>query len=252
MASSAAQVAFNSGWGLHAPQREPDKSKFRSSLSNSLLASLSSDALQELESITSIADYKRGDILFLEQEMLNRVFIVVSGELRLSLQDVRGRRLAFEIARRCSVLGMPEALFDGPCEWSAEILYPSTIGVIGRDSFRRFADRHPEIFRIVSMELARTVHCACATLRIVGLSSCVRKRLALQLLEWGERGRKSGDQTQFCMAMTHAQIAEFIGAVRESVTRGLLNFKRSGLVEIRGCMLKIPSTAALRRFAECC
>jgi CRP/FNR family cyclic AMP-dependent transcriptional regulator len=84
----------------------------------------------------------------------------------------------------------------------------------------------------------------------VGLTSCVRKRLAEQLLMWGEQGNKTGDQTQFCMALTHAQIAEFIGAVRETVTRALTAFKQRGLVEVRGCMLKIPSTTALRKYAE--
>jgi CRP-like cAMP-binding protein len=54
------------------------------------------------------------------------------------------------------------------------------------------------------------------------------------------------------MALTHAQIAEFIGAARESVTRGLAEFKQRGLVEIRGSMLKIPSTTALRKYAERC
>jgi DNA-binding transcriptional regulator LsrR (DeoR family) len=52
------------------------------------------------------------------------------------------------------------------------------------------------------------------------------------------------------MALTHAQIAEFIGAVRETVTRALTAFKQRGLVEVRGCMLKIPSTTALRKYAE--
>ena len=99
-------------------------------------------------------------------------------------------------------------------------------------------------------ELIGTIQNACSTLRILGLSSCVRKRLASQLLAWGEHGSKAGDQAQFRMALTHAQIAEFIGAVRESVTRGLIAFKQRGLVEIHGSMLRIPSTTALRRYAE--
>ena len=61
-------------------------------------------------------------------------------------------------------------------------------------------------------------------------------------------------QTQFTStsskASQHAQIAEFIGATRETVTRALTVFKERGLVEIRGCTLKIPSTTALRKYAE--
>jgi CRP/FNR family transcriptional regulator len=145
---------------------------------------------------------------------------------------------------------MDSALYESLTEWSAETLYPSRIGHIGRAEFYRFAERHPELYRIASKELIGTLQHACSTLRILGLSSCVRKRLASQLLAWGERGSKTGDQAQFRMALTHAQIAEFIGTARESVTRGLIAFKQRGLVEVYGSMMRIPSTKALRRYAE--
>ena len=122
--------------------------------------------------------------------------------------------------------------------------------MITRDDFLRFAQQYPEVYRLATVELMTILKHACATLRIVGLSPSVRKRLASQLLAWGEQGKKTGDQTQFCMALTHAQIAEFIGAVRETVTRTLADFKQRGLIEIRGCMLKIPSMTSLRKYVE--
>jgi CRP/FNR family transcriptional regulator len=207
-------------------------------------------ALRELESIMSIVDYNSGHILFLEQESLSQVFVVIAGEVRLSLQDAGGRRLTLRVAKRGAVLGMHSTLFGSPSEWSADTLFPSKIGLIERSAFLRFAQRHPEINQLAAIELMTIHRNACATLRIVGLTTCVRKRLASQLLEWGQRGNITGDQTQFRMALTHSQIAEFIGAVRETVTRALIAFKQRGLVEIRGSMLRIPSTTALRMYAE--
>jgi CRP-like cAMP-binding protein len=54
---------------------------------------LPAEALRELESIMSTVDYDAGSILFLEQEQLNRVFVVLSGDVRLSLQDIGGKNL---------------------------------------------------------------------------------------------------------------------------------------------------------------
>ncbi len=250
MANTAAQVAFNSGWNVHTPHLVSDKCDFLSWAANTSLGTLPAEALREIESIVSIVDYNAGDILFLEQQALSQVFVILAGDVRLSLQDIGGRRLTFRIARRGAVLGMHSALFGSLSEWSADTLYPSKIALITRGDFLRFAQRYPEVYRLATAELMTTLGYACATLRIVGLSSCTRKRLATQLLAWGEQGNKTGDQTQFCMPLTHAQIAEFIGAVRETVTRALTVFKQRGLVEFRGCMLKIPSTAALREYAE--
>jgi CRP-like cAMP-binding protein len=250
MASTAAQTAFNSGWNVRTPHLVSSNREFRSWATNTPLGTLPAKALGELESIMSFVDYDAGSILFLEQDPLNHVFVVLEGDVRLSLQDVGGRRLTLQIAKRGAVLGMHSALFGSLSEWLADTLYPSRIALIERVDFLRFAQQHPEVYRLAAVELMNILRHACATLRIVGLSTCTRKRLASQLLAWGERGNTIGDQTQFRMALTHAQIAEFIGAVRETVTRALIAFKQRGLVEIRGSMLRIPSTTALRRYAE--
>jgi CRP/FNR family transcriptional regulator len=250
MASAATQVAFNGGWSVRAPHLVSNNREFRARATNAFLGTLSAQALHELESIMSIVDYAAGGILFLEQEPLGQVFVVLEGDVKLSLQDVGGRRLTLRIARRGAILGMHSVLFGSLSEWSAESLYPCRIASIPGGAFVRFAQRYPEMYRLATIELMEILRNACATLRIVGLSSRVRQRLATQLLVWGERGNKTGDQTQFCMALTHAQIAEFIGAVRETVTRALTKFKQRGLVTIRGSMLTIPSTTALREYAE--
>ena len=250
MASTAAQVAFNSGWSVRTPHLVSNNSEFQSWAMGIFQETLSAQALRELESITSIVDYDAGSILFLEQQPLSQVFVVLAGDVRLSLQDIGGRRLTLRIARQGAVLGAHSALFGSLSEWSADTLYRSKFASINRGDFLRFAQRYPEAYRLATAELMTTLEYACATLRIVGLSPCTRKRLATQLLAWGEQGNKTGDQMEFRMALTHAQIAEFIGAVRETVTRALIAFKQLGLVEIRGSMLKIPSTTALRKYVE--
>lgn len=250
MASTAAHVALSSGWNVRTPHLVSSNTASLSWAMNTSLGALRAQALRELESIMSIADYRAGDILFLEQELLSQVFIVLDGDVRLSLQDVGGRRLTIRIARRGAVLGMHSVLFESPSEWSADTLYRSRLASIEKSDFLRFAQRYPDVYRLATDELMTILRHACTTLRIVGLSPSGRKRLASQLLAWGERGNKTGDQTEFCMALTHAQIAESIGAVRETVTRGLTVFKKRGLVEIRGCMMRIPSSTALRKYVE--
>jgi CRP-like cAMP-binding protein len=250
MANTAAQAAFNSGWNVRTPHLVSSNCEAIPWTANTSMGTLSEKALRELESIMSFADYDAGDILFLEQQPLSQVFVILAGDVRLSLQDVGGRRLALRVARRGAVLGAHSALFGSLSEWSADTLYRSKLALIPRGDFLRFARRCPEVYRLATAELMSTLGYACATLRIVGLSPCTRKRLATQLLTWGEQGNKTGDQMEFRMALTHAQIAEFIGAVRETVTRSLIAFKQRGLVEIRGSMMKIPSSEALREYAE--
>ena len=250
MASTAVQAAFTSGWSVRAPHLVSSNSAFRSWALKSSLGTLPAEALRELESIMSFVDHEAGDILFLEQEPLSQVFVVCEGDVRLSLQDIGGKRLTLRIASRGAVLGMSEAFSGSLSEWSADTLYPSKIASIKRNDFIQFADRHSEVYRLATMELIRTCSYTCRTLRILGLTDCVRKKLGGQLLAWAEQGARTGDQSRYRLAMSHAQIAEFIGTTRESVSRTLANFRRSGLVEFRGSMVTIHSMAALREYVE--
>ena len=250
MASTAAQAAFNSGWSAHTPHLVSSDREFRSWATDTSLGALSAEALREFESIMSIVDYDAGDILFLEQELLHQVFVVLAGDVRLSLQDIGGKRLTLRIARRGAVLGVSEAFSGSLSEWSEDTLYPSKIASIKCGDFIRFADRHSEVYRLATMEIIRTCSYACRTLRILGLTDSVRKKLGGQLLVWAEQGARMGDRSRYRLAMSHAQISEFIGTTRESVTRTLAEFRRKGLVELRGSMMTIPSMAALRNHVE--
>lgn len=218
--------------------------------SDTCLSALSPASIRELKSIMLVKKFSARQVIFLEQDLLKQVFIVLSGDVRLSMQEMGGRRLTFQIARQGAVLGMDSVLYGGLSEWTAETLYSCQLGVICGEQFHRFAERHPELYRIASKELVGKLQNACSTLRIIALSSCMRRRLACQLLAWAERGSKTGDQTLFRLALSHAQIAEFIGAARETVTRGLIAFKQKGLIEIHGSMVRIPSTAALKNYVE--
>ena len=52
------------------------------------------------------------------------------------------------------------------------------------------------------------------------------------------------------LTLTHKEIGEVIGASRETVTRLFANFKRDGLVEVRGATLIIPDKARLAKLLE--
>jgi hypothetical protein len=103
MASTAAQVAFNSGWSVRAPQLVSSNCDFRSWAANTSLGTLPPEALRELESIMSIVDYDAGSILFLEQEQLSQVFVVLAGDVRLSQEadptNCRARRRTWSAFR---------------------------------------------------------------------------------------------------------------------------------------------------------
>jgi CRP/FNR family transcriptional regulator len=220
-------------------------------LAGEFFSKLSPEATRDIASMTFSHSYPAGMILFSEKDPAPGLYIVLEGEVKLSMNSTDGRRLILRIARKGEILGLASALSGKPCEMTAETLYPAKIAPILRKEFLNFMSRHPEVYQAVTEELSRDYTMACEQLRTVGLSNSAPEKLARLLLEWSESGKTTECGTHFRFPLTHGEIGEFIGASRETVTRTLSVFKSRHLVAFNGSTLTIPNKSALENVAHC-
>lgn len=211
---------------------------------------LSHAALEDLESLQFPSAYPANVVLFSEKDPAQGLYIVLEGEVKLSINSSEGRRLSLSIARKGEILGLASALSGSSYDVTAETLYPAKVAHISRRDFLNFLSRHPEVYQTVTEELSRYVTKACEQLRTVGLSATAPEKLARLLLDWSDSGQTTECGTRFRFSMTHEEIGEFIGASRETVTRTLSTFKTRRLVAFQGSMLTIPSRTALASYAH--
>lgn len=132
---------------------------------------LSPEAIKDFASMTFSSSYPAGMILFSEKDPAPGLYIILEGEVKLSMNSTDGRRLILRIARKGEILGLASALSGKPCEMTAETLYPAKIAPILRKDFLNFMSRHPEVYQAVTEELSRDYTMACEQLRTVGLSN---------------------------------------------------------------------------------
>lgn len=209
---------------------------------------LSPQALKDLTAMALPCNYSAGKILFSEKDPAPGVYIILDGEVKLSMNSSDGRRLILRIARKGEILGLASALSGKPCEMTAESLYPVKVAPISRRDFLNFLMRNPEAYQTVTEELSRDYTMACEQLRTVGLSNSAPEKLARLLLEWSQNGKTTEGGTHFRFPLTHGEIGEFIGASRETVTRTLSVFKSRHLVAFHGSTLTIPNITALETY----
>lgn len=218
---------------------------------NDFSARLTPEALQDLRSMEFPQSYGANVVLFSEKDPVVGIWVVMEGEIKVSINSSEGRRLSLNIARKGEILGLGSALSGSPYDFTAETLYPAKVAHIGRREFLGFLQRHPEAYQVVIEELSRHVSRACDQLRTVGLAATAPEKLARLLLDWSENGQTTEcGGTRFRFSMTHEEIGEFIGASRETVTRTLTNFKSRRLVAFQGSMITIPNPTALANCAH--
>jgi CRP/FNR family cyclic AMP-dependent transcriptional regulator len=212
---------------------------------NGFLCHLDASASKEFETIRYTSTYPDAAMLFLENEHARGVFLLCSGQVKLSVSSSGGKTLILRIANPGDLLGLTAAMSDSTYEASAETLHPCQVAFIRRDDFSRFIGRHPEAYQAVIRQLGSQYTVACEQLRTMGLASSAHEKLARLLLQWSSEGKDTDEGRQIKVSLTHEQIAECVGSTRETVTRTLSEFKHKHLVMLKGATMIIPNRAAL-------
>lgn len=210
-----------------------------------LFCNLTGETLNDLSAVKQSFTYQPGNILFLENEVNRGIYILCSGQVKLSISSNGGRTLILEICKPGDVIGLASTLAGIPYEASAEVLQSSSITFLHREDVLRLCKIHPDFSASVVRQLGLQYSGACEQLRVVGLSASAPQKMARLLLSWSHGGRRTEEGIKVNVPLTHEQMAECVGSTRETVTRTLSDFKRKRLISLRGATVLIPDVAAL-------
>lgn len=214
-----------------------------------IFCNLSPQAVKSLAAISSSATYPKGAILFVEGQEARGVFVICTGRVKLTASSAEGKSLITRIAEAGEVVGLPSSISGLPYELTAEALEPIQANFIARDEFLKFLQENGEAALKVAEILSDIYHTTHREIRYLGLSGSAAQKLARFLLDFTGSQPESGP-IRATLTLTHEEIAEMIGASRETVTRLFGSFKKRQLIEIHGSTLVVKSRTALQDVVE--
>lgn len=215
-----------------------------------LFCNLPPAALQRLAAITSPASYPKGATLFVEAQAPRGVFVLCAGRVKLSTTSIDGHGLIVRISETGEVLGLPATVTGKPYELTAEVLEPTQANFITRADFLNFLCEHGEVSLRVAQQLGEIYHAAVAEMRSIGLSHSAAEKLARFLLDWCASHGDGNAEIKAKLTLTHEEIAQIIGASRETVTRLFADFKRKEILQVKGSTLIVRNKAGLESLAD--
>ncbi len=174
------------------------------------------------------------------------VSIVCDGRIKLTRSSRDGKTLLVKIAKPGDVLGLSAALSKTPYEVTAQAIEHAQIKTFHQSDFLHFIQRHVEgslhAAESISSEYRSVLSDACR----LALSSSIAGRVAHLLLELAVEGETAqAAQPEIHLPLTHEDLASMLGSSRESVTRVLNHFRRSGIISLKGTKLTILRKEAL-------
>lgn len=212
-----------------------------------LYCDLPHGALAGLDSISSPATYPKGAVLFVEGQEPRGAFIICNGRVKLTANSADGKSLILRIADPGEVVGLPATISGRPYELTAEALEPIQANFIARHEFLQFLREHGEAALRTAEMLCHIYHATHQEVKYLGLSGSVAEKLARFLLDHVRSVTSEDGAIRAKQTLTHEEIAEMIGASRETVTRLFARFKEKKLIEVHGSTLVIKNKADLEQ-----
>ena len=220
-------------------------------LSRGFFCEFSDAVLQSLDRVSHKTILPAGAILFVEGQATRGVYLVRSGRVKLSIASAEGKKLIVRIARAGDLLGIRGALTGHAYEATAETLAPCRIDFVTRTNLLALLDQHHSLARTLAIAASNELSEYIDHARVLYLSDSAGEKLARLLLRLIEEfGESTDNGICFQTMLTHEEIAQMIGASRETVTRELSALKRKQIVRGSNGRLLIPNRAALAALAH--
>ncbi len=212
-----------------------------------LLCRLPERTTAELNSLRHSCLYPRGAVLFGEGEAPTGLFILCSGQVKLSVGSSSGHVINLRIVDPGEALGLNNVIANEPYSVRAETLSHCQVSFISKLHFLQLLRAHPDLSLNVSRHLSMELHKAYDQTRLLALAPGTQVKVAQFLMAWAEQhGELAMEGMRVAVHMTHEEIGESIGASRETVSRVLGDFRRKRLIQMRGGTIVILQPQQLR------
>jgi CRP-like cAMP-binding protein len=194
--------------------------------------------------------FRAGQLIFAEGGPGDRVFIIGSGKVKLSLQRPGGRENLVAILGPSDVVGELAVCDPGPRTCTATAISDVAAVWLDRATLRTWMAVRPMIAERLLQLLARRLRHTNDDL-VELISSDVAGRLARQLLVLAQRfSTREGQALRVVHELTQTELAQLVGTDRTSVNRALQHFVSRGWILVDDKSVLIINPDALARRAK--
>ena len=197
-----------------------------------LFASLDDQAAHSLHKSMTRHSVKKGKHLFEEGEPGDRLYFVLSGKIKLHHASGDGREALLMVLGPGDMFGELSLFDPGMRASTATAVVDSEVASLGNADLRPWLRLHPEVAQSLLQALAHRLRRTSETMSDLVFAD-VPGRVAKALLELGSKfGTPTGSGMLVQHELTQEELAQLVGASRETVNKALADFTQRGWIEV--------------------
>lgn len=215
-----------------------------------LFSGLDDEAASALDASMSPLTLRRGEVLFNEGDDGNQLYVVTDGKIKLGRTSPDGRENLLAILGPSQMFGELSFFDPGPRSATATAVTDVDVRSLGHEALSPVLREHPDVAMALLNQLAGRLR---RTNEVVGdlVFSDVPGRVAKALLDLASRfGRKADDGVHVNHDLTQEELAQLVGASRETVNKALADFASRGWLRLEPRSVVILDLERLQRRAR--
>ena len=207
-------------------------------------------AVEALSSALEPVEFPRAHVIFAEGEPGDRLYIIVSGKVKIGRRSADGRENLLAVFGPSDMFGELSIFDPGPRTSTATTVTEVRAVTMDRAALHEWIGKRPEIaeqlLRVIARRLRRTNN-SLADL----IFTDVPGRVAKALLQLAQRfGSQEAGMLRVTHDLTQEEIAQLVGASRETVNKALADFAHRGWLRLEGKSVLIQEPDRLARRAR--
>src|SRR5437764_650460 len=208
-------------------------------------------AIPGIDRVSRIRIYPRGAVVFHEGNIARGVYVLSSGRAKVSISSADGKKLIIRVAKSGDVLGLYAGMTGRPFEATAEMVEGGRVDFISRSDLLNLMWEHHSLHADLVEMFSRQFSEFVDHTRMLVLSQSALEKLARLIVRWGrDFGERTSDGIRVKLLLTQEEIAQIIGASRETVTRLFSALKRDKIIRVKRDALWIRDSDALASLAQ--
>ena len=212
-----------------------------------LFTALDDSAAYDLRSAMTAIKIKKGEDLFLEGDDGDHLYVIIDGKIKLGTKSVDGRENLLSILGPGEMFGELSLFDPGPRTSTATAVTDARLLSLGHDQVIPWVKEDPEVSLQLLARLAQRLR---RTNEAVGdlVFSDVPGRVAKALIDLGQRfGTQKDDGLHVNHDLTQEELAQLVGASRETVNKALADFAGRGWLRLEARAVVILDSERLSK-----
>jgi CRP-like cAMP-binding protein len=215
-----------------------------------LFAGLEDEAASALSAAMGTIHLTKGQVLFHEGDAEDRLYVVITGKVKLGRSGSAGRENLLAILGPGQMFGELSLFDPGPRSTTATAVTACEIRTHEHDELMGWLTGRPEVAQGLLGQLAARLRRANDVVADLVFSD-VPGRVAKQLLELAKRfGDKRDDGVHVHHDLTQEELAQLVGASRETVNKALADFASRGWLRLEQRSVVILDVERMTRRAR--